>query len=302
VVPAILLAAVLSGSVDAQSPEHPVYDTQADLYISAQELTRRLVEADVIYVGETHTDTAHHQAQLEILRALRERNRAVVMGWEMFHSSQQPLLDSYIWGSLNEIEWLDAIYWEETWGHDYSHYKPLMDYAVEHQVRTFGLNAPRAVVSGVRADGEEGLSEELAWWLPAGFWNRITIESEIPYKEWFFLVARHDPSATDELMEGMFASQTAWNEIMAWNVVKVFNIIPDPDLQVLVIVGSGHAIFGQGIPTRVDLFRPGLRQVVVMPQTSDHVMTRSEIREQELELEGDYLWFVKPPGDPPKKR
>ncbi len=302
VVSAILLAVALSISVEGQSPERPVYDTKADAYISVRELTRRLGEADVVYVGETHTDRAHHQVQLEILKALRESDRAVVMGWEMFHSSQQPLLDAYIWGSLNEIEWLDAIYWEETWGHDYSFYKKFMDYAVEHRVRTFGLNAPRAVVRGVRTDGEEGLAEDLAWWLPAGFWDRLTIESETPYKEWFFRVARHDPSATDEAMEGMFASQTAWNEIMAWNVVKAFNIIPDPDLQVLVIVGSGHAVFGQGIPTRVDLFMPGLSQAVVMPQTSDHVMTRSEIREQELELEGDYLWFVKPQGDPPKTR
>jgi len=302
VIAAILLIITLSPSTHAQSAEHPVYDTKGDSFISAQELFRRLRLADVVYVGETHTDGAHHQVQLEVLRALREGNPAVVMGWEMFHSSQQPLLDAYVWGSINEIEWLDAIYWEDTWGYDYAYYKPLLDYAVEHQVRVFGLNAPRGVIRGVRTDGREGLAEDLAWWLPAGFWDRITIDSEGAYKEWFFRVARHDTSATDEIMEGMFASQTAWNEIMGWNVVKAFNIIPDPDLQVLVVVGSGHAIFGQGIPTRVELFKPGLQQIVVMPQTSDHVMTRSEIREQELELEGDYLWFVKPPGDPPNTK
>ncbi len=299
---AVVVILVLSVPVRAQSADRPVYDTAADAFISVAELMVRLAEADIVYVGETHTDQAHHDAQLEVLRAMHGRNQSVVMGWEMFHSSQQPLLDAYIWGNLTEVEWLDAIYWDQTWGHDYAYYKPLLDHGRQHQLRVIGLNAPRAVVRGVRTDGEENLAEDLAWWLPAGFWDRITIDTETPYKEWFFRVARHDTSATDELMEGMFASQTAWNEIMAWNVVKAFNIIPDPDLQVLVIVGSGHAIFRQGIPTRVDLFKTGLRQVVVMPQTSDHVMTRSEIREQELEKEGDYLWFVEPSGDPPPKR
>ena len=107
------------------------------------------------------------------------------------------------------------------------------------------------------------------------------------------------PDADDAFMEGMFASQTAWNEIMGWNVVKAFNIIPDPELQVLVVVGSGHAIFGQGIPTRAELFKSGLRQIIIMPQTVEDVMAPDEIREEELDLEGDYLWFTPSASDPP---
>lgn len=289
----------VAGSAVAQSPDRPVYDTAADKYLSVEEMIEKLLPADVVYVGETHTNHSHHLAQLDVLMQLHARNQSLVMGWEMFHSSQQPLLDAYTGGWLSEIEWLDAIYWQETWGHPYPYYKPILDYARGENIRIFGLNAPRSVVRGVRIEGKENMPEELAYWLPAGFWNRIDIDIEQSYKEWFFETARHMPDATDELMEGMFASQTAWNEIMAWNVVKAFNVIPDPDLQVLVIVGSGHAIFKQGIPTRVTLLREDLIQAVVMPHTSDHVMTRSEIREEELAHEGDYIWFVPAAEDPP---
>lgn len=299
VVAAAFLAAAGQPSASAQSADRPVYDTAGDTFIPVETMLERLHSADIVYVGESHTDFAHHLAQLRVLEGMHAHNGKLVMSWEMFHSSQQPLLDAYTGGWLPEVEWLDAIYWEETWGHAYPYYKPLLDFARKQQVRVFGMNAPREVVRGVRIEGEEGLPADLAYWLPAGFWLRLNIESEEPYKAWFMEAARHMPTATDEMMEGMFNSQTAWNEIMAWNVVKAFNIIPDPDLQVLVIVGSGHAIFRQGIPTRVALHRADLNQIVIIPHTSESVMTRSEIRDEDLQLEGDYIWFVPPAEDPP---
>lgn len=289
------------GEVSAQQPltPKPVYDSAAGTFISVEELIERLTGADVVYVGETHTNYAHHLAQLDILKGLHASNPRLVMGWEMFHSSQQPLLDAYTGGWLPEVEWLDAIYWKQTWGHPYSYYRPLLDYARDNGVRVFGLNAPRAVVRGVRTLGREGMTEDLAYWLPAGFWDRIHIDTEKPYEEWFMENARHSEDMTDDMMKLMFCSQTAWNEIMAWNIVKAFNVIPDPGVQVLIIVGSGHAIFGQGIPTRVALLRSDFKQVVVMPYTSDRVMPLDEILEEEMGLEGDYIWFVPPAGDPP---
>ncbi len=285
----------------AQTPgfERPVYDTAAEAWLTVPELMERLKGYEVVYVGETHTDYAHHLAQFEVLKALRAANPSLVMGWEMFHSSQQPLLDAYIRGLLTEIEWLDAVYWEQTWGHAYPYYKPLLDFARERQVRIFGLNAPREVIRAVRTLGDSAMTEDQRWWLPAGFFQRIDLPEEEVYKAWFFETARHMPNADDALMEGMFGSQTAWNEVMAWNVVKAFNIIPDPRLQVLVVVGSGHAVFGQGIPTRVPLFKPGTTQAVVLPQTGERVMTRDEILEEDLAREGDFLWFLPPAGDPP---
>jgi uncharacterized iron-regulated protein len=284
----------------AQSPgfERQIYDTAGGVFITPAQLLERLEGFEVVYVGETHTDFAHHQVQLAVLEGLRAANPSLVMGWEMFHSSQQPLLDAWSWGRLTEVEWLDAIYWEQTWGHPYPQYRPLLEYARAHQVRIIGLNAPREVIRAVRTAGDSAMTEEQRWWLPAGFFQRIDIPEESDYKAWFMETARHMPNADPAFMEGMFASQTAWNEIMGWNVVKAFNIIPDPRLQVLVIVGSGHAVLRAGIPTRVARFRPGTRQAVVMPQTGERVMTRDEILQAGLEREGDFLWFV-PPAQPP---
>jgi len=297
----LLLNAGPSALLQAQDFDRPVWDTRGGAYITVEQMMNRLAGADVIYVGETHTDLAHHQAQLAVLEALHARNPSLVMGWEMFHSSQQPLLDAFCWGWIPEVEWFDAIWWEHTWGHPYEGYRPMLMYAHENEVRIFGLNAPRAVVRGVRTLGREAMPDSLSYWLPPGFWDRITLPGEARYKEWFLQTARHMPTATDEMMEGMFASQTAWNEIMGWNVVKAFNIIPDENLQVLVIVGSGHAIFRQGIPTRVAWRRPELSQLVVIPQTVEAVPSASALQDEGFHEEGDFVWFVPPvagPGSP----
>jgi uncharacterized iron-regulated protein len=290
----------LTAPAAARTPgfERPVYDTAAGVFLTPAQLLERLRSCEVVYVGETHTDFAHHQVQLAVLEGMYATNPSLVMGWEMFHSSQQPLLDAWSWGWLTEPEWLDAIYWEQTWGHPYALYRPLLEFAREHEVRVIGLNAPREVIRAVRTAGDSAMTDEQRWWLPAGFFQRIDVPEETDYKAWFLETARQMPSATPDLLEGMFASQTAWNEIMGWNVVKAFHIIPDPRLQVLVIVGSGHAVLRAGIPTRVARFRPGIRQAVVLPQTGDHVMTRDEILQAGLEREGDFLWFV-PPAEPP---
>ncbi len=300
-------APLLTVPAAAQTPgfERPVYDVAGGVFISTGQLLERLRDVEVVYVGETHTDFAHHQVQLAVLEGLHAANPSLVMGWEMFHSSQQPLLDAWSWGGLSETEWLDAIYWEQTWGHPYPNYRPLLEYARQHEVRIIGLNAPREVIRAVRTAGDSAMTPQQRWWLPAGFFQRIDIPEEADYKAWFMETARHMPNADEVFMEGMFASQTAWNEIMGWNVVKAFHIIPDPRLQVLVIVGSGHAVLRAGIPTRVGRFRPGTRQAVVLPQTGERVMTRDEIQQAGLDREGDFLWFVPPvetPSDPPPAR
>jgi uncharacterized iron-regulated protein len=140
-----VIGSTTGNRVKAQVPGEstPVFDSASEVFISIDEMVERLATADVIYVGESHTDYAHHLAQLEILKALHQSTSTVVMGWEMFHSSQQPLLDAYTGGWLPEVEWLDAIYWEETWGYPYPYYKPLLDYARDNDMRVFGLNAPR---------------------------------------------------------------------------------------------------------------------------------------------------------------
>ncbi len=47
-------------------------------------LIEKLLPASVIYIGETHTSSEDHKAQLAILKRLQEKNKCIIVGMEMF--------------------------------------------------------------------------------------------------------------------------------------------------------------------------------------------------------------------------
>ena len=56
---------------------------------------RAIEKADVVYVGETHDDPAHHQYELELIRSLLRRKLKFAIGWEMFDETQQCSIDAW---------------------------------------------------------------------------------------------------------------------------------------------------------------------------------------------------------------
>ncbi|MBV8884224.1 MAG: ChaN family lipoprotein [Chroococcidiopsidaceae cyanobacterium CP_BM_RX_35] len=47
-------------------------------------MCQKLVQADVIYLGENHNRAADHQAELEIIRELHQRHPKIAITMEMF--------------------------------------------------------------------------------------------------------------------------------------------------------------------------------------------------------------------------
>src|ERR1700737_5020362 len=56
-------------------------------------LWRAIVEANVIYVGETHDKQSDHAYELRLIRGMIRRRLAFSIGWEMFDQTQQASLD-----------------------------------------------------------------------------------------------------------------------------------------------------------------------------------------------------------------
>ena len=77
---------------------------------------------------------------------------------EMFHRSQQPVLDRWSQGGLTEREFRKETNWDMTWGIDYQLYKGILDEAKNHHLKVLGLNVEREWVSNVAKNGIKGLS------------------------------------------------------------------------------------------------------------------------------------------------
>src|SRR5512146_459059 len=66
------------------------------------EVVKNVEGADIIFIGETHDNAQHHQAQLDIVRTLHAKKIPMAIGLEMFTPEDQQKLDDWIEGKLDE--------------------------------------------------------------------------------------------------------------------------------------------------------------------------------------------------------
>ena len=76
-----------------------------------EKLMSDLQGAKVVYVGERHTDSNHHEIQLRIIEALQRSDASLTVGMEMFAAPYQPILDDWSNGRLDQAQFLEKVHW-----------------------------------------------------------------------------------------------------------------------------------------------------------------------------------------------
>ncbi len=72
-----------------------MYDIHQGKATGMSEAITQLKQNRIILVGEHHDNKNHHQAQLDVIRALKETGVKVAVGLEMFRSDSQQALDRW---------------------------------------------------------------------------------------------------------------------------------------------------------------------------------------------------------------
>ncbi|HYN38683.1 MAG TPA: ChaN family lipoprotein, partial [Rhodospirillales bacterium] len=120
-------------------------------------ILERAAAAPIVLLAEVHDDPAHHAWQLRMLSALRGRGRPLVLGVEMLPRRAQPDLDRWVAGELSERAFLQAVRWQETWGHDPALYLPVFRFARDHRIPMLAMNVDRSLVAKVARSGWEAV-------------------------------------------------------------------------------------------------------------------------------------------------
>ena len=215
---------------------------------SNQDFLPILKQADVIYLGETHTDVADHIAQLEIITAMHQTRGDIAIGLEMFQRPFQAVLDQYITGEITEVELVEQTEYETRWGFDWELYAPIMRYAQANQIPLIALNTPREVTRKVARQGLTSLTgADLEYIPPIDEIDTSDENYQAMVAQVFGQHGGHGHSGPS--FENFFAAQVLWDETMAEAVADY--IIASPDTQVIVLAGEGHIVFDFGIPSRV---------------------------------------------------
>lgn len=89
----------------------------------------------------TH-DRLDYLNQLEVIRGLHARRRAIAIGMEQFQQPFQGVLDDYVAGASPEREMLEGTEYFERWRFGYRLLAHRLRYAREHGIPVVALNVP----------------------------------------------------------------------------------------------------------------------------------------------------------------
>ncbi|RJX73783.1 hypothetical protein DZ860_06045 [Vibrio sinensis] len=236
--------------------DYQLYSPQGEP-IALSELPKRLVDADVILVGEWHTHSAIHRFQTDLFQQLLDQNPSVTLSMEQFARDKQSIVNDYLKGDIGEQTLINQA---NAWPNYSSDYRALIELAKQQQQDVIAANAPKSIV---RCIGRKGL-EYLDKISPQ---QRLNVAKNVDigpsdYKEKFMASMHHgSPEQTDR----QFSAQVAWDETMAESITDYLKI--HPNKQVLHIAGKFHVEDGLGIKTSILRRNPNLKVAVITPKT-----------------------------------
>lgn len=118
-------------------------------------MIRDLVDADIIFIGETHNCPISHWMEYEIASDLIKRApKGLTLGAEMFETDNQLLIDEYTRGLISSDKFeTEAKLWDNYW----TDYASLLYLAREHTLKFVATNVPRRYASFVKDNGLDAL-------------------------------------------------------------------------------------------------------------------------------------------------
>ena len=208
-----------------------------------------MMAARIVHVGETHNSMPMHEIEFQVIRALYAKDKHLAIGLEMVPVTLQEALNKWTEGILTKEEFLREVRWYVTWNFNFGYYEKIFDFAREHRLPIYALNAPREVITKIRMRGWDTLTDEEKAYFPGqpdttNQDHRILIRTvfesaDIPH-------AMMGPGL-DQVFEGLYRSQSAWDEVMGANAVRAAQA---EGRRVVVCVGSGHLLYNLGLNRR----------------------------------------------------
>ncbi|MDI6844512.1 MAG: ChaN family lipoprotein [Candidatus Saccharicenans sp.] len=225
-----------------------VYSARSGRPIEFQKMIAEMKKARLIHLGETHDNLEMHDWQLRIIQALYRQSPELAIGLEQVTVDLQPVLDRWVSGELDEESFLREIKWYVTWNFNYNYYKKIFDFARENRIPIFALNAPRNLISKVRLQGYQALTEEERKIIPPldleNQEHRLLIRTIFESEE---IPPQMKGTNLQEMFEALYRAQVAWDETMGKNAVRAAETT---GRRVVVLAGSGHMLYGLGLNYR----------------------------------------------------
>ncbi|WP_421658404.1 ChaN family lipoprotein [Leptothermofonsia sp. ETS-13] len=251
--------------------------------LSVESVLKKIARVNVVYLGETHDRPEDHQAQLTIIQALHRLNPQLVVGMEMFQRPYQPVIDRYLAGKITEAELIEQSQYPKRWGFPWEFYAPIVRFARDKGLPVIALNTLTEVTRKVARSGLESLTLAEKRFIPP---NSAIALGPVSYRQRLGQIYDdiHHGKTSQANFERFFQAQVLWDETMAERIAQ--SLQQEPKRLVVVLVGQGHVVYGDGIPSRVARRVPKVSQVSILLNPPE------EFQNQKEGAIADYFWFT----------
>lgn len=233
-----------SGTVEVRPGE--LWDLRSGKPTKMEYVIAAALKQRYVFFGESHATPAHQQMEADVIRSLHASGRKVIVGLEMLTRPTQTVLDSWVAGELDEAKFIQDVDWKGQWGFDFEAYRPVFVACQQARIPMVALNVPRDWVRRVGRNGFSGLTAEEKAQLPA----TMSLNQAGHRRVFNALMGGHPVSGARG--ENMYAAQVLWDEGMAHSAMTAMQTHQnDPNAVMVVLSGSGHMAYGQGINLRI---------------------------------------------------
>jgi len=262
--------------------DYHLHASQNKSPISIDQLRDDLAKSDVVFIGEYHSHSASHKLQAELLQAMYLKNPRLILSMEQFSRDKQQILNQYLKGEIGEQTLINE---GDAWDNYRSDYRPLVEFARNHDLQVIGANTPLSIVRCIARKGPNFVSEldeEKQSWVAADVKT-----SSIEYQHKFAQAMSHHGASNSNNQKvrqsNSFYAQLARDNTMAESIYNAY--INNTNSQVIHFNGAFHSNYNLGTVDALKRLDPTLNITVISP-----VFYNEEIEWDK----GDYIYIINP--------
>ena len=261
---------------------YKIYDTRSKQVVSVDKIVTDMANADVLFFGEEHNDSAGHYLENKIFRALHAAyGNSMALSLEMFETDNQTVLNDYLQGFIDESRMgRDARLWS-----NYKDYRPMVDYAKQNKIPVIAANPPRRYVNLVSRRGMaslDSLSKDAKKFLPPLPYDTLTGR----YREKFFEIMKGSPGGENPRV---YHSQSLWDAGMAFSIYKFLKT--NKHKKVFHCVGGFHSEEKLGTAAQLQMRNKKLK-ILNIASFSDASFVNPDW--EKFSYKGDYIIITNP--------
>ena len=282
----LILLSFISLTVFAQEDNmnihYKIYDTRSKQIVTVDKIVTDMANADVLFFGEEHNDSAGHYLENKIFSALHSvYGDKIVLSMEMFETDGQLVLNEYLAGTIDESRFSRDI---RLWN-NYKDYRPMIEYAKQNKIPVIAANPPRRYVSLVTRRGMrslDSLSKEAKKFLPPLPYDTLAGR----YREKFMEIMKGSPGSTSQ---NIYYSQNLWDAGMGYSIYKYLK--NNKHKKVFHCVGGFHTEEKLGTAAQLQMKNKKLK-ILNIASFSDASFSNPDW--EKFSYRGDYIIMTNP--------